>query len=76
MAMTLTITIRFLIYREPEDSRIVLCWMAIREDELAAAASGLNTVTTNARVRARASTAGWRASSTPPSSRLSAWLLS
>jgi ABC-type branched-subunit amino acid transport system permease subunit len=43
MAVMLTITI-MLIYRL-EDSRIGRSWMAIREDELAAAASGLNTVT-------------------------------
>ena len=44
MAVMLTITI-MLIYRL-QDSRIGRSWMAIREDELAAAASGLNTVTT------------------------------
>lgn len=43
MAVMLTITIMF-IYRL-EDSRVGRAWMAIREDELAAAASGLNTVT-------------------------------
>ena len=44
MAVILTITM-ILIYRL-QDSRIGRSWMAIREDELAAAASGLNTVTT------------------------------
>ena len=44
MGVILTITILF-IYRLQE-SRIGRAWMAIREDELAAAASGLNTVTT------------------------------
>jgi ABC-type branched-subunit amino acid transport system permease subunit len=43
MAVMLTITMMF-IYRL-QDSRIGRSWMAIREDELAAAASGLNTVT-------------------------------
>jgi ABC-type branched-subunit amino acid transport system permease subunit len=44
MGIIVTITI-LLIYRL-QDSRIGRAWMAIREDELAAAASGLNTVTT------------------------------
>jgi len=44
MLFILTISILF-IYRLQE-SRIGRAWMAIREDELAAAASGLNTVTT------------------------------
>jgi ABC-type branched-subunit amino acid transport system permease subunit len=44
MAVMVTITMIF-IYRL-QDSRIGRSWMAIREDELAAAASGLNTVTT------------------------------
>jgi ABC-type branched-subunit amino acid transport system permease subunit len=44
MAIIVTITM-MLIYRL-QDSRIGRSWMAIREDELAAAASGLNTVTT------------------------------
>ncbi len=44
MGIMVTITI-LLIYRL-QDSRIGRAWMAIREDELAAAASGLNTVTT------------------------------
>jgi ABC-type branched-subunit amino acid transport system permease subunit len=44
MGIMVTITI-LLIYRL-QDSRIGRSWMAIREDELAAAASGLNTVTT------------------------------
>jgi branched-chain amino acid transport system permease protein len=44
MAVILTITIMF-IYRL-QNSRVGRAWMAIREDELAAAASGLNTVTT------------------------------
>ena len=44
MAVILTITI-MLIYRL-QNSRVGRAWMAIREDELAAAASGLNTVTT------------------------------
>jgi ABC-type branched-subunit amino acid transport system permease subunit len=44
MGVIVTITM-MLIYRL-QDSRIGRAWMAIREDELAAAASGLNTVTT------------------------------
>jgi ABC-type branched-subunit amino acid transport system permease subunit len=44
MGVILTITI-MLIYRL-QNSRVGRAWMAIREDELAAAASGLNTVTT------------------------------
>jgi ABC-type branched-subunit amino acid transport system permease subunit len=44
MAIMLTLTM-MVIYRL-QDSRIGRSWMAIREDELAAAASGLNTVTT------------------------------
>jgi ABC-type branched-subunit amino acid transport system permease subunit len=44
MAVMLTLTM-MVIYRL-QDSRIGRSWMAIREDELAAAASGLNTVTT------------------------------
>jgi ABC-type branched-subunit amino acid transport system permease subunit len=44
MAVILTITM-VLLYRL-QDSRIGRAWMAIREDELAAAASGINTVTT------------------------------
>ncbi len=44
MGVILTITIVF-IYRL-QNSRLGRAWMAIREDELAAAASGLNTVTT------------------------------
>ena len=44
MAVIVTITM-ILIYRLQE-SRIGRSWMAIREDELAAAANGLNTVTT------------------------------
>ena len=44
MGVIVSITI-LLIYRL-QDSRIGRAWMAIREDELAAAASGLNTVTT------------------------------
>jgi ABC-type branched-subunit amino acid transport system permease subunit len=44
MGVIVTITI-MLIYRL-QDSRLGRSWMAIREDELAAAANGLNTVTT------------------------------
>jgi branched-chain amino acid transport system permease protein len=44
MGVIVTITI-ILIYRL-QDSRLGRSWMAIREDELAAAANGLNTVTT------------------------------
>jgi len=44
MGIIVTIAILF-IYRL-QDSRIGRAWMAIREDELAAAASGVNTVTT------------------------------
>ena len=58
MAVMLTITMMF-IYRL-QDSRIGRSWMAIREDELAAAASGLNTVTTKLLAFALgASTAGF-----------------
>jgi ABC-type branched-subunit amino acid transport system permease subunit len=44
MAVVVTV-VMVLIYRL-EDSRIGRAWMAIREDELAAAANGINTVTT------------------------------
>lgn len=44
MAVVVTL-VMVLIYRL-EDSRIGRAWMAIREDELAAAANGINTVTT------------------------------
>jgi ABC-type branched-subunit amino acid transport system permease subunit len=44
MAMIITVAM-ILLYRL-QDSRIGRAWMAIREDELAAAASGINTVTT------------------------------
>jgi ABC-type branched-subunit amino acid transport system permease subunit len=44
MAVILTLTM-ILLYRL-QDSRIGRAWMAVREDELAAAASGINTVTT------------------------------
>jgi|1185.fasta_scaffold11424_2 ABC-type branched-subunit amino acid transport system permease subunit len=44
MAVILTLTL-IIIYRL-QDSRLGRAWMAIREDELAAAASGINTVTT------------------------------
>jgi ABC-type branched-subunit amino acid transport system permease subunit len=58
MAIIVTVTI-VLIYRLQE-SRIGRAWMAIREDELAAASSGLNTVTTKLLAFALgASTAGF-----------------
>ncbi|HEY7590764.1 MAG TPA: hypothetical protein VH723_07210 [Candidatus Limnocylindrales bacterium] len=58
MAGILTVTI-ILAYRL-ENSRVGRAWMAIREDELAAAASGLNTVTTKLLAFALgASTAGF-----------------
>ena len=44
MAVLITLTMIF-VYRL-QDSRIGRSWMAIREDELAAAANGINTVTT------------------------------
>ncbi len=44
MAVLVTL-VMVLVYRL-EDSRIGRAWMAIREDELAAAANGINTVTT------------------------------
>jgi branched-chain amino acid transport system permease protein len=44
MAVLITLTMIF-VYRL-EDSRVGRAWMAIREDELAAAANGINTVTT------------------------------
>jgi ABC-type branched-subunit amino acid transport system permease subunit len=44
MIMLITISMMF-IYRL-QDSRLGRAWMAIREDELAAAANGVNTVTT------------------------------
>ncbi|HEX5013372.1 MAG TPA: branched-chain amino acid ABC transporter permease [Candidatus Limnocylindrales bacterium] len=44
MAVLITLTLIF-VYRL-EDSRVGRAWMAIREDELAAAANGINTVTT------------------------------
>jgi ABC-type branched-subunit amino acid transport system permease subunit len=44
MAVMVTL-VMILVYRL-EDSRVGRAWMAIREDELAAAASGINTVTT------------------------------
>ena len=43
--MAIVTIVMVLIYRL-EDSRIGRAWMAIREDELAAAANGINTVTT------------------------------
>jgi ABC-type branched-subunit amino acid transport system permease subunit len=43
--MAIVTVVMILIYRL-EDSRVGRAWMAIREDELAAAANGINTVTT------------------------------
>jgi ABC-type branched-subunit amino acid transport system permease subunit len=58
MAVMLTVVI-LLIYRL-QDSRLGRAWMAIREDELAAASNGVNTVTTKLLAFALgASTAGF-----------------
>ena len=44
--MVVIITIVMILIYRLQDSRLGRAWMAIREDELAAAASGINTVTT------------------------------
>ena len=44
--MTVLITLVMIFVYRLEDSRVGRAWMAIREDELAAAANGINTVTT------------------------------
>jgi ABC-type branched-subunit amino acid transport system permease subunit len=44
--MAVIITLVFIFVYRLQDSRIGRAWMAIREDELAAAANGINTVTT------------------------------
>ena len=44
--MTILITLTLIFVYRLEDSRVGRAWMAIREDELAAAANGINTVTT------------------------------
>jgi ABC-type branched-subunit amino acid transport system permease subunit len=44
--MTVLITLTLIFVYRLEDSRVGRAWMAIREDELAAAANGINTVTT------------------------------
>jgi ABC-type branched-subunit amino acid transport system permease subunit len=44
--MTVLITLTMIFVYRLEDSRVGRAWMAIREDELAAAANGINTVTT------------------------------
>ena len=60
--------VMIILYRL-QDSRLGRSWQAIREDELAAASNGINTVTTKLLAFALgASAAGLAASSTPPSS--------
>ena len=46
LLMMVIITIAMVLIYRLQDSRIGRAWMAIREDELAAAGNGLNTVTT------------------------------
>ncbi len=46
VVMVFIITITMILLYRLQDSRIGRAWMAIREDELAAAANGINTVTT------------------------------
>ncbi len=46
VVMVFIITLTMILLYRLQDSRIGRAWMAIREDELAAAASGINTVTT------------------------------
>jgi ABC-type branched-subunit amino acid transport system permease subunit len=46
LLMIVIVTITMVLLYRLQDSRIGRAWMAIREDELAAAASGINTVTT------------------------------
>ncbi|HEY8198990.1 MAG TPA: branched-chain amino acid ABC transporter permease [Candidatus Limnocylindrales bacterium] len=58
--MSVMLTIVFILVYKMQDSRLGRSWMAIREDELAAAASGINTVTTKLLAFALgASTAGF-----------------
>ena len=44
--MAVLVTLAMVLIYRLEDSRVGRAWMAIREDELAAAANGINTVTT------------------------------
>jgi ABC-type branched-subunit amino acid transport system permease subunit len=46
LLMALIVTVTMILLYRLQDSRIGRAWNAIREDELAAAASGINTVTT------------------------------
>ena len=46
LTMILLITVSMMLIYRLQDSRLGRAWMAIREDELAAAANGVNTVTT------------------------------
>jgi branched-chain amino acid transport system permease protein len=46
LTMVLLIVISMILIYRLQDSRLGRAWMAIREDELAAAANGINTVTT------------------------------
>ena len=46
IVMLFIVTIAMILLYRLQDSRIGRAWMAIREDELAAAATGINTVTT------------------------------
>jgi ABC-type branched-subunit amino acid transport system permease subunit len=46
LTMFLLITLSMILIYRLQDSRLGRAWMAIREDELAAAANGVNTVTT------------------------------
>ena len=58
--MAVIVTIAMILVYRLQDSRIGRAWMAIREDELAAAANGINTVTTKLLAFALgASTAGF-----------------
>jgi ABC-type branched-subunit amino acid transport system permease subunit len=46
LLMVITVTLTMVLLYRLQDSRVGRAWMAIREDELAAAANGINTVTT------------------------------
>jgi ABC-type branched-subunit amino acid transport system permease subunit len=46
VTMTIMLAVVFIILYRLHDSRLGRAWMAIREDELAAASSGINTITT------------------------------
>jgi len=46
VTMAIMLTVVFILLYRLHDSRLGRAWMAIREDELAAASSGINTITT------------------------------